>query len=131
MGTWGHEAFSNDDALDWLGELLDAGDMGPVEAALAAAASAGETYLEAPDCSQALAAAEVVAALRGKLGDGLPKKLIAWQAGRPKPADGLLELARRAVAQVAQDSELKDLWVESGHPEAWEECVRNLQARLL
>lgn len=130
MGTWGHDAFSNDDALDWLGELLDAGNLGPVEEALTTAASA-ETYLDAPDCTQALAAAEVVAALRGKPGGGLPKKLVPWLEGRPRPADALLDTARRAVAKVMQDSELKDLWVESGHPQAWEEGVRDLQARLL
>lgn len=130
MGTWGHDAFSNDDALDWVDELLAAGDTGPAEGALAAAASA-QTSLDAPECSKALAAAEVVAALRGKPGAGLPKNLVAWQAGKSRPSDALLELARRAVAKVMQDSELKDLWVESGNPQAWEDGVKDLQARLL
>ena len=129
MGTWGHDAFGNDDALDWLGELLEAADLGPVEDSLAVTASA-QTYLDAPDCSEALAAAEVVAALRGKPGSGLPKKLLAWLEGRPKPSPELLETARRAVAKVMQDSELKDLWVESGHPQAWEKGVQDLQSRL-
>ena len=131
MGTWGHEAFSNDDALDWLGELLDAGDMGPLQDALAAAASADAAYLDAPECARALAAAETVAALHGRPGAGLPRKLVAWLEGRPQPAEALLGAARTAVARVMQDSELKDLWIESGHPQSWEAGVRDLQTRLL
>lgn len=131
MGTWGYEAFSNDDALDWLGELLDADDASPVQDALAAAASAGAVYLDAPECARALAAAETIAALRGRPGASLPKKLVAWLEGRAQPADALLEAARAAVARVMQGSELKDLWIESGHPQAWESGVRDLQTRLL
>ena len=111
MGARGHDAFSNDHALDGVDGLLAAGDTGPVQGALAAA--------------------EIVAAVRGKPGADLPKKLVAWQAGKSRPSDALLELARRAVAKVMQDSELKDLWVESGNPQAWEDGVKDLQARLL
>ena len=71
MGARGHDAFSNDHALDGVDGLLAAGDTGPVQGALAAA--------------------EIVAAVRGKTGAGLPKKLVAWQAGKSKSSDALLD----------------------------------------
>ena len=38
MGAWSHEAFGNDDALDWAQGLEDADDLSLIEAALAAVA---------------------------------------------------------------------------------------------
>ena len=81
MGAWGCRTFENDDASDWLYELYESDDFSIVEAALKSVTSGG--YLEAPDCCNALAAAEVVAALNNKPASSLPKELISWLSSVP------------------------------------------------
>ena len=61
MGAWGAGPFENDDAMDWAIDLEESGDVGFVVEALRAAESDG--YLDAPEGSVTIAAAEVVAAL--------------------------------------------------------------------
>ena len=60
MGAWGSGPFENDDACDWLDELADSG-VAALREALALADAAD--YLEAPDGSVVVAAAEVVVGL--------------------------------------------------------------------
>jgi hypothetical protein len=66
MGAWDAGSFDNDDAADWLADFCDGPDGERITGALSTVAEmdAGE-YLEAPECSVGLAAAEVVAALKG------------------------------------------------------------------
>lgn len=128
MGTWGHGTFHNDDAADWLYELEEGG-LDVVDAALQAVTLGG--YLAAPDCCTALAAAEVVAAMRGRGAPDLPRDLQAWvKERRAPPSAGLVERAQKAVAAVLADSELAELWRESGQFAAWEVVVRDLAGRL-
>jgi hypothetical protein len=74
MGAWGAGAFDNDDALDWLSELVDSPDFALGRAVLDVTAL---EYLEAPEGSAALAAAEVVAAARGHPAALLPDEVTA------------------------------------------------------
>lgn len=75
-GAWGPGAFENDDALDWTWELESSrGSSVLVSAFERVVSSAG--YIEAPDCSAAIAAAEVVAALRAKPHAQLPENVVA------------------------------------------------------
>lgn len=84
MGAWGTGVFEDDEALDWVGGLAEAATLAPVVDALRATEASG--YLEAPTCSAALAAAEVVAALNGKAESELrdlweeSREFAAWQA---------------------------------------------------
>jgi hypothetical protein len=130
MGAWGHRSFDNDDASDWLVELIEAGDISPIEAALANVIENHEGYLEAPECTSALAAAEIVAALNGKPGEEIPDEALSWVRGKPRPAPALLEMARTAVSLVARSSELQELWAETEHAALWQAEVAQLQARL-
>lgn len=128
MGTWGHGTFQNDDAADWLYELEEGG-LDVVDAALNAVRIGG--FLAAPECCTALAAAEVVAAMRGRPAPDLPEGLHAWVGVRSAPPSaGLVERAQKAVAAVLADSELAELWRESGQFAAWEDVVRDLASRL-
>ncbi len=64
MGSCGHGPFDNDDAADWasqFSELDGSAGLAAIHEAFSAAARDG--YLEAPDGSVAVAAAEVVAHL--------------------------------------------------------------------
>ena len=128
MGAWGHGTFHNDDAADWLYELEEGG-LDVVEAALQAVTFGGEPA--APDCCTALAAAEVVAAMHGKPAGGLPDELSAWlRERRAPPSAALLARARKAVTMVLAESELRELWLESGQFAAWQSVVQDLETRL-
>jgi hypothetical protein len=132
MGTWGTEVFANDDAMDWIAALEDTDDIGVVERALSAVNDASG-YLEAPDCSVALAAAEVVATILKNPGPDVPSEVFEWIArvGREMPPS-LLDNARRAIDRVVSDSELLELWEEAGDPGLgeWRATLTELRGRL-
>ena len=129
MGAWGVQAFENDDAMDFAADLVDADSLDVVATSFEAIVP-GE-YLEAPDCCIALAAAEVVAALRGRTGTSLPKDVSAWTRSTALRADdALLDAARQAVGRIGDRSELKELWHDSDHFDVWMRAVRDLETRL-
>jgi hypothetical protein len=138
MGAWGTRTFQNDDALDWLGALVESSDEATVRGALELATSAGpEEYLESPAGQQALAAAELVAAAVGRAGDGLPEEARAWVAAHGSRITGLLDLARLAVMRVManHNSEIRDLWSTAAGAAgedvaAWERNIAELERRL-
>lgn len=130
MGAWGHNAFENDDASDWVWELRDSTDFTVIEAALGAMIDDSAEYLESPQCANALAAAEVVAALNGRPASVLPDDVKSWVKGKPKPNPPLLAKAKKAVARIARSSELRDLWQEGKEFEKWHAAVSDLEARL-
>ncbi len=126
MGAWGAGTFDNDDALDWLDDLMDGAD----DAIRDALESTGADPLEAPDASSALAAAEVVAAALGHPAADLPGEVSDWlEEHGTKQAAALAPLARQAVERVSANSELKDLWDE-GDPAGWNAAVDDLRQRL-
>jgi Domain of unknown function (DUF4259) len=135
-GASGVGSFENDDALDWADECAMALSAKPVEEALSGAVSVlAKLYLQAPAGSQAIAAAEVVAAAGGRASASLPEKLSAWVKKQPKePLLALRPLARRAVNRVAKESrsELRSLWGEGdGRLLAeWQAAVNDLLRRL-
>ena len=131
MGAWHAGPFDNDDAMDWVAELEAEGL--PAAGAILQGVSDLEDgdYLDAPIASQALAAAEVVAALRGQPRSELPDDVAAWVARYPEdPGPELLGHARRAVARVVRESELKELWEESAEAGVWRAATEDLRRRL-
>lgn len=130
MGAWSHEPFGNDDAADWLSELEESNDLSVIESALSAVTDEAEEYLEAPQCSSALAAAEVVAALLGMPAKSLPEEATAWVSGKPQPTAALVAKAKGAVAAVLSSSELQELWAESDDYSQWQAATKDLLARL-
>lgn len=130
MGAWGSGVFENDDASDWVWELEDDTDGSVLVEALSAVTDADPGEVDAPDACNALAAAEIVAAARGKRSVELPAEAEAWLAANTAAVDDrLVALAVAATARVADDSELKDLWDEAGDS-AWAEGVAALLERL-
>ena len=130
MGAWGIGHFENDDAGDWVWELEDAGSLEPVVAAIAAV-EASQDYLEAPDASIALAAAETIAASLGKPAPDLPDSVAAVVAVLPhKPDPDLVARARKAVERIGTESELRELWEETDDFAAWQSKISDLIQRL-
>src|SRR5262245_58611497 len=132
MGTWGVGTFENDDAGDWVYSLEECDDLSVIEASLDLALEDSE-LIEAPTCCEALAAAEVVAALAGRPVSGLPEEVTKWVPGKPKPSAPVVSKAKRAVELVLSDkSELFELFKEAdeGDFAAWKKVVADLKGRL-
>ncbi len=134
MGAWGVQSFENDDAVDWLSDLRRSTGMQAILSAVAVVAELEtDSYLEVPEASVAVAAAEVVAALLGRPTSNLPPDVTAWvdenrQVGAP---EGLRDSAQRAVARAQLSSELRDLWDESDDGgAASQQLLSDLMARL-
>jgi hypothetical protein len=134
MGAWSHESFGNDDACDWIADLREGTDLGPIDVVLDEVLAVGGDYLEAPLASQAIAAAEVVARLQGHAGvrDAYSEALDEWVAGiKLLPSPQLASKARRALERIlAAPSELLELWEESGEPGEWRAAVEDLESRI-
>jgi hypothetical protein len=132
MGAWAEGSFDNDDSRDWIEDLEDAEDISVLEEAFAAVTELGkEDYLEAPECCIAIAAAEVVAAMRKHPAAGLPEKVTAYVAriGTP-PRPVLVAAALAALERIRTKSELQELWAENKNSEMWHQAVTDLESRL-
>ena len=132
MGAWGIGSFENDTALDWLYDFGE-NDFRLIDRTLAGVAGmVAADELDADEASEVLAAAECVAAAAGYPLNNPPEELAEWLAENSpiqvKP--DYIEMARKAVARVLADSELRELWLESGEFDGWETAVTNLQSRL-
>src|SRR5688572_24347601 len=100
-----------------------------VTAALQAVNS--QKYIEAPECSTALAAAEVIAALSGRPPELLPEEIVAWVRTNSVAVDkDLVSMALKAIHRIETDSELKELWEESDELASWLATLKNLKERL-
>ena len=134
MGTWSHESFGNDTANDWAYELEDATDFVVIEAALQVALDEGDEYLDADLAMEAIAAVEVIAKRLGEgtQSDVYTEKVDQWlETISEQPRDDLLSLAKRVLERiVADDSELKELWLESDEYELWLGNIQQLNDAL-
>ncbi|MGM9484097.1 DUF4259 domain-containing protein [Roseateles sp. NT4] len=133
MGAWSHETFGNDDALDWVHGLEQVDDLSLIEEALATVLEEGSDYVEAPQASEALAAIELIARLRGHGSEeSCPEVAEDWIARmRLTPPEALVQQALTVLDRlVDEDSELKELWDESDSAEDWLASVADLRRRL-
>jgi hypothetical protein len=129
-GAWGPRTFDNDDALDWVHACTESKGNPVIASALEIAMQPGA--LQSPEGAAAIAAAEVVAAAKGKPSKELPKELSEWLNHQPKQEIAkFAPLARKALARVKdpQISELAQLWKES-EDKQWAKTVAELEARL-
>ena len=131
-GTWESGSFDNDDALDWANQCIKSKGTSLILSTLNAAL--GSSYLEVPECSAAVAAAEVIAASNGKATKDLPKELSSWleQQNRAEIAK-LAPLATKVVSRIlnGQKSELQELWQENKKDfSKWKSHMQNLISRL-
>lgn len=131
MGAWGYGSFDNDDALDWVNQLERSKDLSAIARALNNIADKSEGYLEAPDCTIALAVAEVVAALAGNPSPSLPEEVTHWLRVHKGADADTVSKAKQAVNVILLNSELKELWQESGEFEQWRAVVTDLLSRLV
>ncbi len=130
MGAWGVNSFDNDDAMDFLSEIQESSDVSVLMGAFERINSADD-YVEAPECSQALAAAELVAAINKRPASELPEAAMGFiNRMRGELPKSLISNALQAVERIRQSSELRQLWEESGDISGWNKAVSNLESRL-
>ena len=131
MGAWGISAFENDDALDWLGDFCDEPGEEPLKDAFVSVNEIANDYLESPEASNALIAAEIVAFLLSLPSSNLPEhSKECLENLQIKPNDDLVSSAVKAVERVKTDSELKELWEETDNFQEWNKIVDELIGRL-
>ena len=132
MGAWGAGIFDNDDAMDWWGDLLDAGDpLSSINEAYEEFEDFEPDERDSPECSNALAAAAVVAAYRHDSPIGLPDDgAPIFSKHRISVDELLLSRTKRIVDAITTESELKDLWEESDSYDEWKKAIANLNKHL-
>jgi hypothetical protein len=136
MGAWGAGSFDNDTALDWVFQLDEFDDVMDLMQPFVLVSSVldEEGYLDSDLGFEALAAAEIVAALAGQPLEELPEEVEDFLAAADEVDDESLEqlkqTARAAVRIVLShnDSEARQLWEGQ---EDWTENVEGLIARLV
>ena len=131
MGAWDATPFGNDTACDWAYGLDDSTDLFYIEETLQAVLDTGDDYLDAQQGDEAIAAAEILAALHGKPSPpgAYTEDIAAWISAHPlKPSAGLLKKALAALDRIQREpSELLKLWKENSE---WSSSVAGLRARL-
>ncbi len=125
MGTFGITNFANDSALDWLADFNSRRSIAKLEKQLTHFI---QTNSDEPE---ALAAAELIAAISGYPSDDLEVDLETWcDKQRKKLTPELRTLAHTAVTKIVTDSELRALWLETEDFPRWEALQRELLTRL-
>ena len=128
MAGWGTGSFDNEHAQKWLSQLHSA-PASKLQEILARARDSD--YLEAPEASIVIAAAEVVAAASGMPVDKVPPEISAWVGPNPAPPSATLrELSLGAIEKVRRNSELRDLWLQAEGLNEWTASLRRLEERL-
>ncbi len=124
MGTWDVGPFDNDGASDWAWELEESDSIEVLKAALDPQAS----YVEAPEGEIAIAAAAVLTAFVGE-SVGVPDEVASWvNSHRHLDVRELKTDALSALdAVVSEDSELTELWEESGDSASWRATVDQIR----
>jgi hypothetical protein len=130
VGVWGTGPFENDDARDFIAELQADGVWVLRSALEEVALLESDAYVAAPSSSRAIAAAEVLAAARGRPARDLPPEVADWMSRAPRIDDRLVVLASKAIARILDGSELKELWHASDEGPPWESRVTDLNERL-
>lgn len=130
MSTWDYYNFDNDAAADFAEEFLENPNEAVLYEALATAAEE-EGHLEADIASEALAAAEIVAAILGRPAPDIPPGLLPAVARLDAgDSEDLRELAEEAVAAVLNKSELQQEWAGRSDYANWQHLQQNLLTRL-
>jgi hypothetical protein len=137
MGTWATGPYGNDFAQDWAQDLHESNDLYFIADTLDNVLSPEHAaYLEAPFGAEGLAAVETLLRLesRGGAADDDSAGIDEWvDIVRPKykSRTDLLDKAGRVLDLVlGERSELRELWQDSEHYDAWRATVDDQRARL-
>jgi hypothetical protein len=134
VGAWDVRIFDSDTAGDWAYGLEGQSDTSLVSSTLSAVLAVGDAYLDSDVACEGLAAAEVVARLRGNWGQRNPytETVDQWVESHPAvPSRELIAQATAAIDRIlSEPSELLELWSESDELERWRTVVQDLRLLL-
>lgn len=130
MGAWGLGPFENDSSCDWLFDLEQAADYTFITDAFNAVLVIRAGADVAPPNEEALGAAEVVAASRGRAMADLPEEIQTWVAKIGPAPQEVVSLALQTVAAIKAKSELRDRWEEANSLAEWTATLDDLESRL-
>ncbi len=137
MGAWCTDNFSNDIAADWVATLENSKGvkalMAPIERI-----HKFTGYLQIEECSEALAASEVIAAAISSDYSVAPENVQTWLntktgfifAKKPQINKSHSIKAIEVVERILNESELKELWQDSDEFENWQGKQQSLLAKL-
>ncbi len=132
MSAWGISNFENDTALDWVNEVVHRKEIESFKESV-------ELFLKSfsventslMDCSKFLAIAETMAALLGSPGQDFPEELQDWiETKYIKIEASTVESAKRGVQMIMNDSEAKEMYLDSGYFKSWQKAQKDLIKRL-
>ncbi len=131
MDAWGPGSFQNDAAVEWLVELEGEDEQYVLDALSAVAEADDGERIDEETAAIAIAAAEVVAASRGKAAPRVPETIPAWIEDNEEAfEDEDVLLARGAVERVKGASDLQRKWFDDEAKDDWIWMVDRLLARL-
>jgi hypothetical protein len=128
MGAWDAGPFDNDDAAGLLAEFDEAPSLAIIEAPLGMITNAAPgDYIEAPECSQAVAAAALMALAPAPASNVVSQAALGFltQLAAPERVR-LASMAIAALTRISSDSELKELWDESDDETARDDWYSSL-----
>jgi hypothetical protein len=130
MGTWGTGSFENDQALDWLAELMETNDLSLLEESLVIKDI--QSYLDVNIAIDIIVACEIVAALLNKSSEKLPNDAKKWiKKNNNLDAMCLVAKCKNGLSRiVAKNSEIKELWEESDSFGEWMTKIKELTSRI-
>ncbi|MDX1486066.1 MAG: DUF4259 domain-containing protein [Alphaproteobacteria bacterium] len=125
MGAWDVGSFENDTALDFVAEVEGTDDLLAAFAAL----GPGDLSADADQACEAIAAADLVAAMMGRPAPDIPRGVADRVVAFGPAGDELIAAAVGAVRHVRANSELAELWAEA-EDEDWPGAIDDLLQRL-
>ncbi len=129
MGQWGESMFESDGVLDFLSEFQVSRDFSLIENAVSNVLESDE-YIDVDDCYNLVAAAEIIATIKGHKSDKFPEHLDFKASGfQEKINNKLIKDFKKALKKVLlkDGSELFELWED---PDLLEGYYENLIDRL-
>lgn len=130
MAEWGPGIYENDDAMDWIYDLLESGSLKRVKYALDIIIQDPAALDEIADCRIALAAADLVASLDGDINPNLPEEAEEWVSMMNHSTEGLRTQAEDAVRMILEQSALKVSMQKKGLQDEWNQIASALLVRL-
>lgn len=137
MGTWGSRNFENDEALDFAATITEkkvsVSELYSTIKAIAAIQDKEDSDYgpDAYDSTKAIVAIELFAALKGNPSQDFPAFAKNWLAKNSVlKIEDVADQSKKAIHQIKDNSELKELWEESGEFDEWADVLHDLEKRI-
>ena len=132
MSAWGISNFENDTALDWVGKIVKQKDINVITNSIdkfVNGFNAEETTLI--NCSKFLTLAEILAGLLGSPAEDFPEELTDWiESKYINIEQSTIDTAIEGVRLLMNESEVREMYLDSGYFNSWDKAQKNLIKRL-